>query len=48
MENVQFEEEKDTGVIDVTAEACAAREAVLAEEIGAIREKPDLHWNKGK
>lgn len=27
---------------------CGGEEAVIVKEIGAIKEMPDLHWDKGK
>lgn len=39
-----FEEETNTGNLNVIAKACAGREAVIVKENTAIKERSDLHW----
>lgn len=41
---MQFGKERDTGMINVTAQACSGRQAVIAKEINTTKKD----WNKGK
>lgn len=43
-----LERKKDTGKVSITAQACAGRETETTKGIRVIKERPNLHWNKGK
>lgn len=45
---MQFGEKKGTGMLNVTAKACARREAVTVEESSTVKERSALPWSKGK
>lgn len=46
IQNVQFEEKRDSSKLNVTAKACAGKEVVTIQ-ISAIKE-PNLHWTRGR
>lgn len=48
MQSAQFGETKSINNLNVTAKASAERKAVIAMKIRAIKERPALHWIKGK
>lgn len=43
IQNVQFEEKNKIGSLNVTVAAYVEREAAIAKEIGAIKERLDLY-----
>lgn len=47
MKNAQFEEEKETTKLDVTANSYSLREAVIVK-ISTSKKRPNLHWHSGK
>lgn len=40
--------EKGPGKVNIMAKACAGRETETTKGIRALKERPNLHWNKGK